>query len=109
MYQKRKTLSEILRSRLWQTSNKLIVKTDQELEENEIKDRILYVVEINKLIVKNTCRNTIEKKLTENKEAVNKFDNLYEKRARAGLPSCWGLKALKVLFYHGIPMNHNWY
>ena len=63
---------------------------DQELEENEIKDRILYVVEINNLIVKNTCRKTTEKKLTEIKEAVNKFDNLYDKRARVGLPSCWG-------------------
>ena len=57
-------------------------KMDQELEENDIKDRILYDVEINKLIVKNTCRKTIKKKLIEIKEAVNKFDNLYDKRAR---------------------------
>ena len=66
-------------------------KTDQELEENEIKDMISCVVEINKLIVKNNCRNTIEKKLREIKESVNKFDNLYDKRTRVGLPSCWGL------------------
>ena len=62
-------------------------KSDQELEENDIKDRILYAVEINKLIVKNTCRKTTEKKLAEIKEPVNRFDNLYEKRARVGFPS----------------------
>ena len=37
-------------------------KTDQELEENEIKDRTLCVLEINKLIVKNACRKSTEKK-----------------------------------------------
>ena len=66
-------------------------KTDQELEENEIKYRILYVVEINKMIVKNDCRNFIENKLIELKEAVNKFDKLFDKIARAGLLSCCGL------------------
>lgn len=39
-------------------------KTYQVLEENEIKDRTLCVLEINKLIVKNACRNSVEKKLT---------------------------------------------
>ena len=48
----------------------------------------MYAVDINKLIVKNTCRKTTEKRLTEIKEALNKFDNLYDKRAREGLPSC---------------------
>ena len=38
-------------------------KTYQELEENDIKDRILYDVDIKKFIVKNDCRKTIEKKV----------------------------------------------
>ena len=44
------------------------------------------------MIVKNTCRKTTKKKLAEIKEAINKFDNLYDERARAGFPSCWDLK-----------------
>ena len=66
-------------------------KIDQELEENWIKDNILYAVEINKMIVKNDCRKSAERKLIELKEAVNKFNNLLNKRAREGFPSCWGL------------------
>ena len=46
-------------------------KTDQELEENEIKDRILYAVDIDNMIVKNDYRKSIEKKLIEIKEAVS--------------------------------------
>ena len=65
-------------------------KIDQELEGNEIKDGILYAVEINKMIVKNDCRKYAEKNMIELKEAVNNFDNLFDKRSRAGLPSCWG-------------------
>ena len=66
-------------------------KIDQELEENEIKDRILYAVEINKMIVKNDYRKATEKKLMEIKEAVSQFDKLFDKITRAGLPSCWGV------------------
>ena len=44
------------------------------------------------MIVKNDCRKFTEKKLIELKEAVNQFDNLFDKIARAGLPSCWGLR-----------------
>lgn len=54
-------------------------KKYQELEENEIKDKILYVVEINKMIVKNDCRKSTEKKLIELKGAVNQFDKLFDK------------------------------
>ena len=66
-------------------------KTDQEMEENEIKDKILYAVEINKMIVKNYCRKSAEKKLIELKEAVSQFDKLFDKISRVGFPSCWGL------------------
>ena len=66
-------------------------KTDQELEENEIKDMILYAVEINKMIVKNDWRKSTKKKLIELKDAVNQFDNLFDKIERDILPSCWGL------------------
>ena len=63
-------------------------KIDQELEEHEIKDRKLCVLVINKLIVKNSCMKSAEKKLTEIKQVVNRFDNIFEKRTKAGLPSC---------------------
>ena len=43
------------------------------------------------MIVKKDCRKYTEKKLIELKEAVSQFDNLFEKIARAGFPSCWGL------------------
>ena len=38
-------------------------KMDQELEENEIKNRILYALEINKMIVKNDYRKATKEKL----------------------------------------------
>ena len=63
-------------------------KTYQELGENEIKDRTLCVLEINKFIVKNACRKSTEKKLTEIKKVVDKFNTMFDKRTSAGLPSC---------------------
>lgn len=61
------------------------------MEENGIKDGILYAVEINKMVVKNDYRKSTEKKLIELKEVVTQFDKLFEKIARAGLPSCLGV------------------
>ena len=43
------------------------------------------------MIVKNDCRKSTEKKLIELKEAVNQFDKLFDKIARAGFPSYWSL------------------
>ena len=61
------------------------------MEENKIKDRILYAVEINKMIVKNDYRKATEKRLIEMKEAVSQFYKTLEKLTGVGLPSCWAL------------------
>ena len=84
MADKQKTIDRAIWERKF--INFLDSKTDQELEENEIKDKILYAVEINKMIIKNDFRKSTEKKLIELKEAVNQFDKLFDKIARAGLP-----------------------
>ena len=67
-------------------------KSDQELGEHEIKDRNLCVIYINKVIVKNAQRKSVEKKLTEIKQVVDNFNTIFDKRTRVGLSSCWDLK-----------------
>ena len=102
MENKKKTINKAISEKKFIDFNNY--KTHQELEEYDIKYYISYVVQINKLIVKNYCRKTIEKKLIEIKEEVNKFDNLYEKRAREGLPSCWGLGGTLLSWYSYEPL-----
>ena len=41
------------------------------------------------MILKNANRKGAENKLMEIKEAVMSFDINFDKRTRAGLPSCW--------------------
>ena len=65
-------------------------KLDQELEENYMQDRLLYAVEINKMIVRNDLRKAAENKLMEIKEAISQFDKSFDKMTRVGWPSCCG-------------------
>ena len=67
-------------------------KSDQELEENYMQDRILYAVETNKMIVRNDFRKATEKNLMEIKEAISQYDKLFDKITRVGPPSCWGVE-----------------
>ena len=57
-----------------------------------MQDRMLYALEINKMIIRNDLRKAAEKKLIEIKEAVSEFDKYFDKMTRVGLPSCWGAK-----------------
>ena len=59
MIDKQKTINWAIWARKF--INFIDSKIDQELEENEIKDRILYAVEINKMIVTNYCRKSTKK------------------------------------------------
>jgi len=55
-----------------------------------MQDRMLYALEINKMIVRNDLRKAAEKNFMEIKEAVSQFDKAFDKMTRVGLPSCWG-------------------
>jgi len=61
----------------------------QQLSELGVEDRTEYVLEINKMIVKNLYKKTKKEKLTKVKEAVMKFNTDFDKRTRVGFPSCW--------------------
>ena len=66
-------------------------KSTVELKERDIPDITSCAIDFNKMIVRNIYRNTAEKKINEMKEAVSKFNILFDKRFRDGLPSCWDL------------------
>jgi len=55
----------------------------------QIEDWIELVLEINKMVLKFLCRKTVETKLGEIKEVVLNFNTNFDKRTKAGLPSCW--------------------
>ena len=59
---------------------------------HEINDRTLCVLEINKVIVKNAYRTSGEKKLENIKKEVDKFNTMFDKRTREGLPSHWDIQ-----------------
>lgn len=63
--------------------------SSQQLRELGVEDMIEYVLEINKMIVKNLYRKIADAKLMEVKQAVMKFNTDFDKITRAGLPSCW--------------------
>lgn len=67
-------------------------KSTSELKEHDVPDKTLCAIHLNKMIVRNIYRNTAEKKINEMKEAVSKFNILFDKRVRVGLPSCWDLQ-----------------
>ena len=64
-------------------------KTTQELKNFMIEDRTRCVPEFNKMIIKNSYMKNIEKSLKEVKDAVLRFNVLFDKRKRAGFPYCW--------------------
>jgi len=64
-------------------------RNSQQLRELGVQDRVEYVLEINKMIVNNLYRKTIETKLTKVKEAVMNFNTDFDKRIGGGFPSCW--------------------
>jgi len=67
-------------------------KFTAELKEHEMPNRISCAIDFNKMIVRNIWRVTTKKKIKEKKEAVSKFNVLFDKRVKAGLPSCWDLQ-----------------
>jgi len=67
-------------------------KSTTELKEHDMPDRTSCVIYFKKMIVKNIYRNTNEKKINEMKEAVSKFNNMFDKRVRDGLLYCWDLQ-----------------
>lgn len=67
-------------------------RSSYKLRELGVQDRTEHVLEINKIIVKNPYRKTTEKKLTEVKQLVMKFNTDFDKRTRTCLPSCWDQK-----------------
>lgn len=64
-------------------------KSSHELIELKIEDRTKLVLDINKMFLKNLCRKTTKTNLIEVKEAIMKFNIYFDKRTKAGLPSCW--------------------
>ena len=67
-------------------------KSTTELKEHEMPDRTSCAIYFNKMIVRIIYRNTAEKKINEMKEAISKFNILFDKRVRDGLPSWWDLQ-----------------
>lgn len=63
-------------------------KSTSELKEHEIMDRMLCVMDFNKMIIKNIYKKNVGKKMNELKEAVSRFNILFDKRVRVGFPSC---------------------
>jgi len=67
-------------------------KSTVELKEHDMPDITSCAIDFNKMIVRNIYRIIAEKKIKEIKEVVSKFNILFDKRVRAGLPSCWDLQ-----------------
>lgn len=67
-------------------------KSASKLKEHDITNITLCEIYFNKTIVRNIYRNSIERKRNEIKEEVSKFNILFDKRVRSGLPSCWDLQ-----------------
>lgn len=67
-------------------------KSDAELKEHDLLEKTLCAMDLNKMIIKNIYRKNIEKKMNEIKEVVSRFNILFDKRVRAGLPSCQDLQ-----------------
>lgn len=61
----------------------------QELKEFGVEEITSHIMEIYKMIVKNSYRKETEKNINEVKEAVMKFIIIFDKINRASLPSCW--------------------
>jgi len=66
-------------------------KSTAELKEHDMPNKITYAIYFNKNIVRNIYRIATEKKIKEIKEAISKFNILFDKRVRVGLPSYWDL------------------
>jgi len=60
--------------------------SDAELKEHDLMDKTMCAMDFNKMFIKNFYRNTAEKKMNEIKEAVSRFNILFDKRVRVGLP-----------------------
>lgn len=67
-------------------------KSTTELKKHDMPDRITYAIDFNKMIFRNIYRIIAKKKIKEIKEEISKFNILFEKRVRVGLPSCWDLQ-----------------
>lgn len=55
-------------------------------------NKTLCAIDFNKMIARNIYRDIVEKKINEMKEAVSKFNILFDKRVRVELPSCWDIQ-----------------
>lgn len=63
-------------------------KSIVEFKEHDMPDRTSCSIDFNKIIVRNIYRITTKKTIKKMKEAVSNFNILFDKRVRAGLPSC---------------------